>query len=769
MNFNPAKKLSIMTGTLPIMEEFDKEIKELFLIQKQYYDLTRSIFLTSDQISPQNIYQCSNIKTINTIIPGIKSLTDFVFSQVKSNLLIDFLTFSILPSYFKFFLTEQSISRLIDFFLLIRNDPSYTDEQYDLLARVVFISPNFHHFMAMSYQPLFSTFIKSNNQNGINDDNISKLDNIQQNINFFSKLTTFQYLLPKETFAVLKLSTNMQRTLKSSLFKCAFSSEKTTYLYNIFHFSQKPSSQLLSILQSKTDVFVDLLISKSIQNNDFIDNLDNQISTILQNFDIRNLNDLISRVNDTTLYNFTQQPINNIINHYIDIEIYNKKGYTIPETISKSPFSPPDTFQATDFKFWLEYFNPLFISSDDLNLIDFFNGKSTSFNPISDKSCISFYFDFNGTLNNYENARIPIDENIKELLTKCSPLSLIKANPNIDSMHQFLQIALSNIDNNSMFGPSKLEHINKMLTIPENSLVATVNSSFQSIENFQFKFDNSYPNIKPLLLYYNAITSAEISNIEINIKEFNAIDIKKSSLKKYVKDPNLFENEFNDFQYQKGNHGISEFILLKQFICTIDLTMTTFSETRISIENSIFSFKNKKLTLDNYDQNVSQFLSQPNNLFNMINDLFQQDGLLKFFDDFLSTFQFDFFNTGQVGLPGNHESDIISLMLIDCFNENSFIRKNEIFLDLFSFLRMFFNSSDPKHDFDKDRIIMTIAAIILKINPPKLITNFALINDFDINIFSPFRNALNVCIDYLNTNAPNLIDKNLIFYKKDDD
>ena len=300
------EKLKKIKENQMIIDFFASKFKSLFINQKLHYEQIRSLFISSSQrinISHDNL---SDIKNINHTVPGLKLLTDFVFSRPNSNPLIDFFTFSILPSYFKFFCSSKSISQLIDYFFLIRYDPNYTEEQYDLLARIVFVSPNFLHFSSFAFQPFLSHFIDNTKGNGINESEINKIKRPQKYLDFFSNIIRYKYLFPKETFAVLCLSTDMCRTLQNSFFKYSLHSKKASYTY-LFYLAQDPSYELLSLLKSKTDPFIGFFISEIINYNPFLSDLYEDILTKITDFEnnkSESLEEMEYRINDTSFYNF---------------------------------------------------------------------------------------------------------------------------------------------------------------------------------------------------------------------------------------------------------------------------------------------------------------------------------------------------------------------------------------------------------------------------------------------------------------------------------
>lgn len=109
------KKLLLIQRHLNYINRFNYSVLESLAKNKNHFDIIKSFF-TSETIPNEKSYSFSNIKETDQLIPGLQALTEFLFFQKPQNYLIEYLTFSIMPSYFKFFLTNQSISQLSDFF-----------------------------------------------------------------------------------------------------------------------------------------------------------------------------------------------------------------------------------------------------------------------------------------------------------------------------------------------------------------------------------------------------------------------------------------------------------------------------------------------------------------------------------------------------------------------------------------------------------------------------------------------------------------------------
>ena len=697
-NLMAFKKLLLIQRHLNYINRFNYSVLESLAKNKNHFDLIKSFF-TSEAIPNEKSYSLSNIKETDQLIPGLQALTEFLFFQKPQNFLIEYLTFSIIPSYFRFFLTNQSISQLSDFFLLIRNDPKYTDEHYDQLARVVFLTPNFLSFSELVFQPFF-TLLYSNYKQNANKEETDKL--------LLSNFSKFKYLLPKETFVVLKLSTDIFRTLKNSFIKLALSSQKNSYLYNFFHLSQEPSEKILSILQSKIEFLINSFISIVIKNNPFFTDLNNQILSLINDFD--NLNQLIIRINTTNIYNFPSTIPS--INNHIPVETM-----TIDE-IEREPhkfvkpkhfFSPVDLFENSDLDYFQEYFNPLFISSNDIQLFNFFNNELSSFQPSTE---INLFFDFNGTLSNYNRIKLNMNNNLKKLLTKSNRIRLHFLR--VTSLYDFL---------NSLYVNSSIQQgeeiIQSLLNMPVSMLMTEIDNSFHFLENAQIKHDFAIDHILPLL-NHNAMLVEYQKTYFYNINDyFNLLPkkVKHLSLKKYIKHPDLFENDFQ--QLKRSYPKVNDTVILQKIL----------KETKFSMSMYLKKRGNIKYQLDSYDEQMKIFFSDENNYISYIDNGFVNRSVI----EFANLFPSNYYNN-QIDLSDKPQIEIICNVIVEAFLEDSVLRKFRLLSLLYFMIINEFGQNNRNLILDADNATLISSLIFLKINPPKLMTNILFLEDSINNI-----------------------------------
>lgn len=750
------EKLKKIKENQMIIDFFASKFKSLFINQKLHYEQIRSLFISSSQrinISHDNL---SDIKNINHTVPGLKLLTDFVFSRPNSNPLIDFFTFSILPSYFKFFCPSKSISQLIDYFFLIRYDPNYTEEQYDLLARIVFVSPNFLHFSSFAFQPFLSHFIDNTKGNGINESEINKIKRPQKYLDFFSNIIRYKYLFPKETFAVLCLSTDMCRTLQNSFFKYSLHSKKASYAYNLFYLAQDPSYELLSLLQSKTDPFIGFFISEIINYNPFLSDLYEDILTKITDFEnnkSESLEEMEYRINDTSFYNF---PLN-----IENINYQSNFNEGEPLLIPKPFFSPNQVFDENDISVFPEFFQPLFISSNDLSFFNFFNGKSSFFDTNSFEK-ITFFFDFNGTLSNYQQTNI--NENILKLLPCISSFDQVtsKNDMKITSLHQYFDVLL----NDKYISSNNKEIIktcsDNLLQLQPQNLLNLIESSLRLIESSPIRNKFAHSTIFPLLSYLNKITTYQITSVS-NVILFYHIDIHKVklfTLKDYLTHPDQFDALVSGFLNSHKKLGLSEILVSFKMVNEIGLTLKSFSKIRSMI-------------LSSYDQKLNDFLSVENNYMKKIDKFFDKKQVQSFLKSYVLSYQHNYFNTRSDGELTDQSIKNISDLIIDTFFENSITRKSHVFSTLVDIIiyeidRLFTINNSHHISIGPEDVISTMIFIIMRINPPKLVTHLALMNDF----YLAFENynliiAFKVIFRLFNENDPNPVAEELFFNRKE--
>lgn len=728
-NLSAIKKLLLIQRHLKYINRFDYSILELLAKNKNHFDLIRS-FLTSDVMPSKESYSFSNIKETDQTILGLKTLTDFVFSQRNSAFLINFLTFSILPSYFKFFWTKQSILHLADFFFLIRKDPTYTDEQFDMLSRVVFLSPYFLSFAELAFQPIFSSICDKFKKNA-NKEKVTFFD-----VNLLSNISKFQFLLPQETFVVLKLSNDIFRTLKNSLIKPALSSKKSANLYNFFHPSQEPSEKLLLKLQSKIDPFLNYFISELIENNPFFTDLNNEILSMIQNFE--NLDDLICKVNDTSIYDFPPT-VPTIVNHIpIDSMTYDQIEREPHKFVKpKHFFSPIELFESNDLIYFQEYFNPLFVSSNDLQFFNFFNQKSSSFHPTSETT---LYFDFNGTLSNFQRIKLNINNDLKTLLLKSNQIRLYRTP--VTSLHSFL---------NGLSGSYSSQSLNNM---PMNSLMAEIDNSFHLLENEPIKHDFAVDYIFPLLNHNNILVDYQTMYFYDLFDYFHLLSkkVKLLSLKKYVKHPNLFLNDFE--QIKQANQKINEKVILQRMLKETQFTMSMYLKERENIRQK----------LDSINQLMKTYFSDEYNYIPYISGGHMNRSVI----EFVNSFPNNYYNN-PIELPSRSQIEIICKIVIDAFLEDSLLRKHRLLSLAYFMIVNEFGQINRNEIFDADTATLVSSLILLKINPPNFMTNILFLEDsIRNNVLNNFFScAFFVIFNAFDTTNPNVIDKDLLFIQQD--
>lgn len=744
-NLLAIKKLLMIQRHLQYKDRFDYTALNSIAKTKNHYDLVRSFF-TTETIASKNLYSFSNIKETDQIIPGLKSLTDFIFSKKNKNFLVDFFTFSILPSYFKFFWTSQSITQLSDFFFLIRNDPSFKDEQFDLLARVVFLSPNFLFFSELAFQPIFILFYDCSKKNFINKENILKLSDPQQNIRLFESISKFKYLFPAEAFVVLKLSTNTMRTLKNSFIMLALSSKKNSYLYKLFHFSQEPSEKLLSKLQSNLDQFLQFFIENMIENNQFLAELSDQLSTMMQNFDISNqqkLTELTSKVNDTNIYQFHS---NSEINNHIQIESMSSEEIEMDRYRFATPkyiFSPIEHYKIDDLKYYQEYFNPLFISSNDLNLFNFFNQKSTSFQPTNE---ITLFLDFNGTLSNYQRIKITMNNDLKTFLLKSKQISLYQLQ--VTSLYNFFTTL--NGTHNPL--PNFHEVIQNLCNISMNGLMTEINNSFLSLESEPIKHNFAIDHIFPILNYNDMIAERQTLYMYRVLDYFYLLSkkFKVSPLKKCINQPSIFENDYRKILY--SNQKIDESAIYQRMFKEMSFTMHTYFKERENIKQNLII----------YNQQMKIFFSNKNNYIGY----FQEEGVNRAVIEFVDTFPNNFYNNPIV-LENDPQIEIIGKIVIDAFLDDSMLRKCHLLSLMFLMICSEFRQKTGKSLMSADDATLVLSLILLKVNPPNLMSNIIFMGDsLKIKILPSFFSTALFCIfGAFDEENPNIIERSTLFSK----
>lgn len=755
---------------------------ESFKKEKEHFETTRTIISRSLRKKPikeqtMTLLNIGSIKTKTVKMPGLLDLTVFLLNKSISiaklqkdkdkdaqSDLVDLLTFSIIPSYLNFFWVDSSIKKLVKYFFLMSQNSAISIDQYNQLARSAFVTPSFLLYSFYAFQPIFSKLLNYSDKN-IN--NFFK-DNFSQG-NFPGTISKFNYMIPKEVFAVLICSKQQASTFLNAFFNIAFSSPDTMHIYNLLHFSQIPSKDVLKAIKtyfSSDPNIINLIIKAMTNNNPCYNDLltsFNELSAAAKS-NSEYLDELTLDINDTRIYKSNEDDEDEF-----DNENANNHGQQ-----TESAFFSKQLFDENDQKYCPEIFQPFIFSSQDMNLFDFFFGKTPMYVTPDRLEYFRVYSDNEVTVDNMFNVNeatmahtdtpVPF---LRHLLQFSDPLPKFKAKPsNIITVNDFIKIYL--IERGDVSTYAQRKYNGDCFMFLTNNFSPPINDILKKVEFSRIndiKALSAFANIEKKLqiLDGNSQESRSTMNLLLDSqkKEFAAFKDPHSDTE-YFKVPKLFSDDFiaitSKYSRLLNSKENLNKIVYSKLLSNQKIDFQTFYDYRTG------KLKGKQ-NLKKMDQDFSAVLLNDSFIQKYINESIEMNQDASVFDKgiylkrFINTFELNYFNTGYIGKSDNYEAKVKSAnaagkgiykendyseckfigdMIIEAFQEKSLMRKIDILSHCFTKIKSELNKNFPpeKSPLAEPEFEPTICSIFMRVNPPNFYSNFVFLHDM-IGSLSP--------------------------------
>ena len=769
------------------LDQITEKANNSFKKEKEHFEIARSILVKSvrkkiTRDRSVTLINTSSIQNRTVKIPGLFDLTLFALKQSvsaapppsksskdkdkekdSSHEIIDLFTFSIVPSYFDFFWVDTSIKKLAKYFTLLSQSDTISNEQYNQIARSVFVTPSFLLYSRYAFQPIFSKLL---NYTEKNIGNFFK-ENLSQN-NCPTSISRYNYMIPKEVFIAIICSKQPTSVLFRSFLNVALSSPSTMHAFNLLHFSQIPSKEILKAARSclKSDPSLNLIISEMTKDNPCYESLKTTITELSNQIKTNKqfVKEIVKEINETNRYTEND-----------DEDIYESEESHNNYSGTESSFITKNLFNENDQKYCPEIFQPFFLSSNDLSFFDFFFGK-TSIYKIPDRSeYYRVYSDQEETKDNLFNANeatmahgnMPTPY-LRHLLQLSDPLPKFKAKPpNINTIEEFINTYF--VERGDIRTYAQRKYNAECFLFFKNMFPSSINDTLKKV-GFSRINDimalSAFANIDKKLEFLdgNSIESRENMNLILDSQKKDFATFKDPhSDTEYFKTPKLFVEDFLSLTSKYRQVVFSGVnlnkIVYSKLLATQKIDLQTFIEHRTSKIRG-------KQNLKKLDQEFSSALIY-NTLINKFIDnnisingtngepTFDKGVFLK---RFINTFELNYFNTGYQGRTNyenivndansagegvyNHndylECKYIGDMIIEAFQEKSLMRKIDILSLCFSKIKNELNKIYPpeKSPLAEPEFEPTICAIIMRVNPPNFYSNYIFLHDM-IGSLSP--------------------------------
>ncbi|KAH0789494.1 hypothetical protein GPJ56_006605 [Histomonas meleagridis] len=245
--FSELEDFYIQENSLVTESFYDERKYEL----KYFYTMIFFLFQFPEQSSDPNFVSLYKSFYINKAkgkgiqLPDIYELTNDCLSQTNqySSSIRDILTFSFIPSFVDFFLTDYGCKLYIDILKRYKNDT----KKFNCLARGVFFSPFFLNFVSNVFLPILSPILDQREP----PDQESIISALKRRWN------SHLHLLHPIIRDVLNESKNPARTLSESFFEIALTiptNSRFSYTFAnvslLIDFFQKPTESFLQFLRN---------------------------------------------------------------------------------------------------------------------------------------------------------------------------------------------------------------------------------------------------------------------------------------------------------------------------------------------------------------------------------------------------------------------------------------------------------------------------------------------------------------------------------------
>lgn len=713
-----------------------------------------------------------NLQNKKISIPGLIDLTKFVFnlplpastksSKDKGNqqntYVENLFTFSIIPSYFNFFWTNSSIQTLVHYFFLINHLNLVNNDQYDSIARVVFVTPGFLLYSLYAFQPIFSKLLNYNEKN-IN--NFFKDELTPEKIS--STVSRYNYMMPKEVLIAIWCSKNPASTFYNSFLKVALSSSTGMYIYNLLNFSQVPSKDVLANVnkhfKSDNDLLNSIITAMS-NGNPYYEYLKSNLKEIAGSIDSDEdyKDDLIKDVDETCRYKKGGDDDDDEYENDNPISDLANEG-------DEDAFQAQKLFNSNDQKYCPEIFQPLFLSSHDLNLFDFVNGKSSAY-LLPDR--LEYFRVFNVDEEAKDNLFNKMEKTmagganynpslLRHLLQLTDPLpKFTVVPPNINTLNDFITEYL--VERGDITTYSKRKYNAKFLLAQKNLNIVKILKKVGFSRKNDIMALSAFTNVEKKLdiLDFNSTEARNNMYLILDLQKREFLTFKApSQASEYFKNPNQFISDFNSTFERLGqyspNYGMK--IVYSKLMSSEKIDLQTFIEYRSN------RLRNKQ-PLKKLDQEfsdilakgavINEYISQNIDIKHDINDNVFDKGL--YLKRFIDAFELNYFNNTFQGKSTNHESFLIeansignglypqndykectylSDMIIEAFQEKSLTRKIDILSRCLSKMRTELCKGFPpnKSPLAEPEFEPTHCAVIMKINPPNFYSNYVFFRD----------------------------------------
>ncbi|OHS99648.1 hypothetical protein TRFO_08267 [Tritrichomonas foetus] len=718
-------------GSMNVVESFyrerqftklQKKFNEMMITHKKHYlemlDILKTSTLNENSLT---LITSGPPKEMQADIPKLFELANFAFS----NNLTDFFTFSTLPSYFTFFLTEFQQQEFERFF------KGLNDDMYDLFARVAFASPFFIEFATRVFQPIFSEVIR---QSVVTDPSqlVSQIQNLcLQNGRF----------LPWHVRHVIFHSNDAARTLSRSFFEVALSSPRAAQFYGLFHYSHSVTKELLTELRK----YFYISLEKSFYG--------------LRKSITKNENHILLEV-FSALVNASSSKIN--INNSSDgAKSQNSNDFAFP------------LFDRENKEEVSLLFQPLLLSLDDLAVFDFFNQKTSTLIKIDKVSFFKVTNINEAQEKCYHNSLemtmlgntidyVPI---IRHLLQNCDTIPLFKKVPE--------GMTYGNFFGNYLVKKGPMNTYSKRCELASKIFgTNNVESTFAFSQNSSQKdFDKKSFDEKLFLKCLRNTSldrTKEIKALSAFSLIHNKIDDLTKSLEmifivtKFGSDYALLEIE-KEQKKLKNMHKTEEYSKdldrffqdLRDYTSKLECTIPYVSKLKFAFSKLTYHLTYTSLQKLRKEYNYAKIDKRlhrkiPRYLNKFLEENLQIDPSKKFdkkkhIRDILLNIKTD-------------RPDLI-LLLNDAINEDSIIRKVYQFSRLFSEFVYELAKGLPPGAIGLDEALPAGSAFLMIMNPPALFSNFALLMDyagnsdyseiFDGDSWSTCKSCMRAIIEYV--------------------
>lgn len=673
----------------------------------------------------------------------------------KKRFYLDLLSYSIIPSYFNFFWTEFSIKNFFKFLTYIRQHEN--EEFYDSVVRVTFATPFFIRFSTQCFQSVFNELFSVTNFRNIKKKVL--VEKIRCNVK------KYQQFIPDETLIALICSSDPVRTLINSFFNIAFSSPVAAQTLGLFHFSCKPSKDVLNFLKTVFDLkhrntyvksFLDSIIKcgpKTLDGKDtpsrylqLIDMYSNQFKNVDdfnqekdEDDELKLYEAKISESVSTSLESINTsatsssdfvQTRRNTINDPGPIDFTQKQEVSF-ENIEPIP-NKFNLFNASDVFYAQEIFQTKFLDSTDLSLIQLTHGKVSDFVK---PEKIEYYTDSKvpkqqkfSQVKTEEatifNRAILIAPMIRHLLQRADLIPCFKKPPSDVTLNDFLYTFLVKRGSIQYLSEREMNFDQMLSFMPKNSMKETIKEALSSTFFTRMKKIralSTFASIELKIHRLNERSQQQICNLQIVSdvnKMTNVFKLSKSIISTYIKCPNLLVAEYNSNMQKYYEPEYSGIIYQKKVLFTLlieKIDLMTFSAQRES-------FKKLSTSLKEYDAKFSENANR--NLLKFVKECFPPKK-----NKAENEFNKNDYITKKIMRVVGEKKEIIDTMN-EAFLEHSLMRKLELFSTALGNFQHFLQvDCPPEKDLGSDEFTPAFAALIMLCNPPMTVTNYVYLHD----------------------------------------